>query len=134
MASKPSTGERLGDVERLALRHAVDDVEQHDVAQFLQAGQQGERAADLSGADQRDLLACHGKSSSETGGDWRGFSANAMGKAAEMLPPPRGDVVRALHFDEAGDGALELESAVAFGIERLRAAPSAEAMRLPCAS
>ena len=51
----------LDDVERLALRHAVDDVEQHDVAQFLEAGEQGQRAADLAGADQRDLVACHGQ-------------------------------------------------------------------------
>ena len=29
----------LGDVERLALRHAVEDVEQDDVAEFLQPGQ-----------------------------------------------------------------------------------------------
>ena len=49
----------LDNVERLALRHAVDDVEQHDIAQFLEPGQQSERAADLAGADQRDLLACH---------------------------------------------------------------------------
>ena len=38
---------RLRDIERLALRHAFGDVEQHDVAQFLQADQMGERAADL---------------------------------------------------------------------------------------
>ena len=50
---------RLGQVERLALRHALDDVAQHDIAQFLQADQERERAADLAGADQRDLLACH---------------------------------------------------------------------------
>ena len=36
-------------------------VEQDDVAQFLQADEQGERAADLAGADQRDLLASHAK-------------------------------------------------------------------------
>jgi hypothetical protein len=49
----------LDDVERLALRHPVDDVEQHDVAELLDARQQSQRAADLPGADQRDLLACH---------------------------------------------------------------------------
>ena len=53
----------LGQVERLALGHAVDDVEQDDVAEFLQRGQMGERAADLTGADQSNLLARHGISS-----------------------------------------------------------------------
>ena len=54
----------LGDIERLALRHAVDDVEQDDVAEFLERGQMGQRAADLAGADQSNLLARHGISSS----------------------------------------------------------------------
>ena len=51
---------RLRDIERLALRDALGDVEQDDVAQFLQADEMGERAADLTGADQGDLVACHG--------------------------------------------------------------------------
>jgi hypothetical protein len=53
----------LGDVERLALGGAFGggNVEQDDVAQFLLAGEQRERAANLSGADQRDLLASHAK-------------------------------------------------------------------------
>ena len=59
LASKPSTGDGLGDVERLALRNAFRDVEEDDVAEFLQADEMGERAADLSGADERDLLAGH---------------------------------------------------------------------------
>ena len=49
----------LGDVERLAAGHAVYDVEQDDVAQFLEAGEQGQRAADLAGADQGDLVSGH---------------------------------------------------------------------------
>ena len=49
----------LGEIERLALRHALGDVEQHDVAQFLQAREMRQRAADLARADQRDLLARH---------------------------------------------------------------------------
>ncbi len=53
----------LGEVERLALRDAVDDVEQDDVAEFLERGQMGERAADLTRADQSNLLARHGISS-----------------------------------------------------------------------
>src|SRR6185503_1538764 len=42
------------------LWHALDDVEHHDIAQFLKPGQKGQRAADLAGADQCDLIACHG--------------------------------------------------------------------------
>ena len=55
---------QLRDIERLALGDAlgIGDVEQDDVAQFLQAGQQRQRAADLPGADQRDLLASHERS------------------------------------------------------------------------
>ena len=56
----------LRDVERLALRDALGDVEQHDVAELLEADEVGERAADLAGADQRNLVTRHvGKSS-----DW----------------------------------------------------------------
>ena len=51
----------LGQVERLALRHAVGDVEQDDVAQPLAGGDVGQRAADHSGPDQGDLGARHGK-------------------------------------------------------------------------
>jgi hypothetical protein len=54
----------LNDVERLPLRHAVDHVEQHDVAELLEPGQQGDRAADLPAPDQRDLVACHANASS----------------------------------------------------------------------
>ena len=50
----------LGEVERLALRHALDDVEQDDVAKLLRCREMGERAADIAGADQRDLVASHG--------------------------------------------------------------------------
>ena len=50
----------FGDVETLALRNAFRDVEQDDVAEFLQAGEVGERAADLAGADERDLVTGHG--------------------------------------------------------------------------
>ena len=49
----------LGDVERLSVRHALDHVEQHHVAEFLEAGEKGERAADLTGADERDLGSGH---------------------------------------------------------------------------
>ena len=41
---------------------AFDDLEQADVAEFLECCQLGERAADITRADQRDLLACHERS------------------------------------------------------------------------
>ena len=50
---------RLGEVERLALRDAFGDVEQHDVAELFQADEMSERAADLAGADQRNLVTRH---------------------------------------------------------------------------
>ncbi len=49
----------LGDVEALALWHALGDVEQDHVAELLQADEVGEGAADVAGADERDCLACH---------------------------------------------------------------------------
>src|SRR5262249_27519538 len=45
---------------RLALRHALDDVEQRDIAERLERAQVREGAADHAGADEGDLLACHG--------------------------------------------------------------------------
>ncbi len=52
-------GAGLGDVERLALRQAFHDVEEHDVAKLLEADQVGERAADHATADQGDLRTRH---------------------------------------------------------------------------
>ena len=49
----------LADVERLALRNALGDVEQDDVAHFPLRGEVSEGSADHSGADQRDLLPSH---------------------------------------------------------------------------
>ena len=49
----------LGDVERLALRRALGDVEEDDVAELLERGQVGEGSPDLSCADQRDLRSSH---------------------------------------------------------------------------
>ncbi len=51
---------RFGEIERLALRDAVDDVEEDDVAEFLQRRQMRQGAADLAGSDQCNLLARHG--------------------------------------------------------------------------
>jgi hypothetical protein len=53
---------RLRDIQRFALRHALGDVEQHDVAQLLQADEVSQRSADLTGANQTNLVARHGKS------------------------------------------------------------------------
>ncbi len=50
----------LGNVERLTFGDALRDVEQDDVAKLPHRGEVGERSADHSGADQRDLLAGHG--------------------------------------------------------------------------
>ncbi len=58
-ASKPSIGTGLREVERLALRQALDDVEEHDVAQLFEADQMRERAADLAAADERNPAARH---------------------------------------------------------------------------
>ncbi len=50
----------FGEVERLALGRAFGDVEQNDVAQLLQTGEMGQRAADLAGSDQCNLVTRHG--------------------------------------------------------------------------
>src|SRR5476649_702382 len=50
----------FGDGERLALRNAFHDVEHHDVAELFEADEVGERAADLTGADQRNFVTRHG--------------------------------------------------------------------------
>jgi hypothetical protein len=42
---------RLHEVERFALRDALDDVEQHAIAELLQTDQMAERAADLASAN-----------------------------------------------------------------------------------
>ena len=49
----------LDEIERLALGDAFGDVEQHDVAELLEADEMGERAADLAGADQCNLGTRH---------------------------------------------------------------------------
>jgi hypothetical protein len=56
---EPGRGPGLRDVERLALRHAFGDVEEHHVAEFLERREMGERAADLSRADERYLGSGH---------------------------------------------------------------------------
>ena len=41
------------------MHDAFGDVEEDDITQILERGEVGERAADIAGADQRDLLASH---------------------------------------------------------------------------
>ncbi len=53
-------GAGLGDVERLSFRNTLGDVEQDDVAEFAHRGEVSQRAADHSGADQRDFFPSHG--------------------------------------------------------------------------
>ena len=52
-------GAGLRDVQRFALRRALSDVEEGDVAKFLDGGEVGECAADLPGADEGDLGSGH---------------------------------------------------------------------------
>ena len=49
----------LGDVERLALGNAFDDVEQDDVAELAHRSEVSQRSADHSGADEGDFLPSH---------------------------------------------------------------------------
>ena len=49
----------LREVERLALRDALGDVEQRDVAELLETDEVSERAADLAGSDQCNLGTRH---------------------------------------------------------------------------
>ena len=50
---------RLGDIQRLALRQALGDVENDDIAQLLQPDQMRKRPTDHATADQGDLRARH---------------------------------------------------------------------------
>src|SRR6266702_7219601 len=51
----------LCNVERFALRHALGNIEHDNVAELLQANEVSQRSADLTGANQSNLVACHGK-------------------------------------------------------------------------
>ncbi len=52
-------GRRLGEVEALALRQALDDVHQDHVGQAGLRDALGGRGAHIAGADDGDLVACH---------------------------------------------------------------------------
>ena len=56
---EPCGGAGLGDIQGLALGDAIRNVEQDDIAQFLECYQMGKRAADLSCADKGDLGSGH---------------------------------------------------------------------------
>src|SRR6185437_3986817 len=49
----------LRDIQRLALRDTLHDVEHDDVAELLETDEVGERAADLASADQRNFVTRH---------------------------------------------------------------------------
>ena len=61
------TGDRSGlrQVERFTLRRPFRDIEEDDVAQFLEADKMGKRAADLTCADQCDLFSPHRNASAQ---------------------------------------------------------------------
>ena len=54
-ASKLSTGARLHDVQRLPLRHALDDVDEDDVGDVALDETLGRRRPDVARSDDRDL-------------------------------------------------------------------------------
>jgi hypothetical protein len=57
----------LVEVEGLALGRAAEDVEEDDVAEILLGGEEGEGAADLTGANHCNLLRGHDSSESVLG-------------------------------------------------------------------
>ena len=69
----------LHDVERLARRDAREDIEHHHIAELLEPDQVGERAADIAGADEGDLLAGHARSST-----WPGRLQAALCRACRI--------------------------------------------------
>ena len=87
---EPVDGRALGDVERLALRRSLGDVEEDDVAQFLQPREMRERAADLPGADERDFPSGHVLSPTlprcraRSGGAGRGSGSSGAGPVPMM--------------------------------------------------
>ena len=53
-------GGRFGDIEAFALRNALGDIEHGHVAQFFQADQMSQGAADIACADEADFYTRHG--------------------------------------------------------------------------
>ena len=59
MAVKPVDGTGLHEVKRLSRGDPAEDVEQRDVTEFLQTDHVRERAANVPGTDEGDLMTCH---------------------------------------------------------------------------
>ena len=57
----------LGEIEALALRQALDDVDEHDVGEPGLGDALGGRGADVAGADDGDLVTRHGRAASGSG-------------------------------------------------------------------
>ena len=55
----PNNGRGLGEIEALALRQPLDDVDENDVGDARLRDALGGRRADVAGADDRDLVAGH---------------------------------------------------------------------------
>jgi hypothetical protein len=62
----------LHEIERLALRNAFGDIEQHDVTELFEANEMGERAADLAGTDQCNPGTWHAREEPRIGPAERG--------------------------------------------------------------
>ncbi len=56
---EPFNRRALRNIQRLALRNTIDDVEQSDVAKILQPRKQCKRTTDISRADKRNFITCH---------------------------------------------------------------------------
>ncbi len=128
----------LRQVERLALRQALGNVEDHDVAQFAERGEMRQRAPDHATTDQCDFLARHGNPSPP---HIRGMLQGGCEIGISLVPlsPARGKGQRnptlggaaakdtsgfnrrdapprcRLHFLEARYGALAFKGVLVFG-------------------
>ena len=59
VAVEPFNRAGVGQVERFTLRQAIDDIEQHHIAQTLEQRQMGHRTADVARANQCNFLPSH---------------------------------------------------------------------------
>ena len=56
---KPLDGAGLRNIQRLALRYALGNIEHGDIAQFLETRQKRQRPADIASTNERYFIACH---------------------------------------------------------------------------
>ena len=84
---------RLGEVEALALRQPLDDVDEHDVGEAGLGDALGGRRADVAGADDGDLVAGHGGGCSFRDRGWV-LIVGTMGRRSGGCPDRGGIVVR----------------------------------------